>query len=61
MRMICGFLSAFILLCCLGACAKSAEDQWQEQYDLGVRYLSDGNYEEARYTDWYWGNRSELL
>jgi len=20
---------------------------WQEQYDLGVRYLSEGNYEEA--------------
>lgn len=20
---------------------------WQEQYDLGVRYLNDGNYEEA--------------
>lgn len=20
---------------------------WQEQYDLGIRYLSEGNYEEA--------------
>lgn len=31
----------------LTACGQSAEAQWQEQYDLGVRYLSDGNYEEA--------------
>ena len=47
MRKFCGFLSIIILLCCLGSCAKSTEAQWQEQYDLGVRYLSDGNYEEA--------------
>ena len=33
-----------ILLC---SCSKSQEEQWQEQYDLGVRYLSEGNYEEA--------------
>lgn len=26
---------------------KSAADRWQEQYNLGVRYLSEGNYEEA--------------
>ena len=38
-------LGALILL--LTACAQSTEAQWQEQYDLGVRYLSDGNYEEA--------------
>lgn len=25
----------------------NGELSWQEQYDLGVRYLSDGNYEEA--------------
>ena len=31
------------------ACAKTAEDTptWQEQYDLGLRYLEEGNYEEA--------------
>ena len=23
------------------------KNTWQEQYDLGVRYLSEGNYEEA--------------
>lgn len=33
-----------MVLLCLTACGASA---WQEQYDLGVRYLSEGNYEEA--------------
>lgn len=31
----------------LAACGQSAQEAWQEQYDLGVRYLSEGNYEEA--------------
>lgn len=30
----------------LSACSPKAPT-WQEQYDLGVRYLSEGNYEEA--------------
>ena len=30
----------------LTACGQSAPT-WQEQYDLGVRYMSEGNYEEA--------------
>ena len=30
----------------LAACSQNAPT-WQEQYDLGVRYLSEGNYEEA--------------
>lgn len=30
----------------LSACT-STQDKWQEQYDLGVRYLTEGNYEEA--------------
>ena len=47
MRKICGILSIVILLCCLVSCTKSSEAQWQEQYDLGIRYLSEGNYEEA--------------
>ena len=29
----------------MNSCAKTPT--WQEQYDLGVRYLSEGNYEEA--------------
>ena len=38
------FLTAVLLLS-LAACG--AKDAWQEQYDLGMRYLNDGNYEEA--------------
>lgn len=39
-----------ILILCLSllcSCSKSLDKRWQEQYDLGVRYLSEGNYEEA--------------
>lgn len=35
---------ALCLLLLLGACGTPS---WQEQYDLGVRYLSEGSYEEA--------------
>ena len=44
---------ALILPGCAGAVPSSAETQsgdsatWQDQYDLGVRYLSEGNYKEA--------------
>lgn len=31
----------------LGLCACNHQLAWQEQFDLGVRYLSEGNYEEA--------------
>ena len=41
--MIAIMLSAILLV----SCGQSAEASWQEQYDLGVRYLSEGNYEEA--------------
>lgn len=36
-----------ILVLSLCACGGKSVSAWQEQYDLGVRYLSDGNYEEA--------------
>lgn len=36
-----------MLIILLTACGQNAEKKWQEQYDLGVRYLSEGNYEEA--------------
>ena len=49
----CVFLT-IILLLTLAACSKAPEADpadgapgWQTQYDLGVRYLSEGNYEEA--------------
>lgn len=48
-------IMAWALLLTLCACGQDASGQagnaeqmtWQEQYDLGVRYLSEGNYEEA--------------
>ena len=40
-------LLSFLLVLSMKACGKSVAKQWQEQYDLGVRYLSEGNYEEA--------------
>ena len=47
-------LLAALLLLTLAACSKAPEadaadeaPDWQAQYDLGVRYLSEGNYEEA--------------
>lgn len=36
----------FLLMAVLSACGKNTPT-WQEQYDLGIRYLSEGNYEEA--------------
>ena len=40
---------SWILILVLGlcACGQNTQTTWQEQYDLGVRYLSGGNYEEA--------------
>lgn len=41
-------LSALLSLCLvLGLVACGGAGGWQTQYDLGVRYLSEGNYEEA--------------
>ena len=45
-RIFCLFLT-IVFMTGLAACSQSVEEQWQEQYDLGVRYLSEGNYEEA--------------
>lgn len=36
-----------VLLLGLAACGKSPEEKWQEQYELGMKYVSEGNYEEA--------------
>ena len=45
MKRIIGICLMVCLLLC--ACGQDATAAWQEQYDLGVKYLSDGNYEEA--------------
>ena len=36
------FIMAAVILT---ACGMSKEARWQEQYDLGMQYLTDGNYE----------------
>ncbi len=36
-----------VLLLALTACGKSTADQWQEQYDLGQKYLLEEDYEAA--------------
>lgn len=42
-------LASVVIVLCICACGQkeAAPTTWQEQYDLGVRYLSEGNYEEA--------------
>lgn len=47
MKKSAALLAALALILGLCACSQSAEVTWQEQYDLGVRYLSEGKYEEA--------------
>ena len=47
MKRISSWLLTLALVLGLCACGQSAQAKWQEQYDLGVRYLSEGNYEEA--------------
>ena len=48
MRRTISLLLALVLLLTLCCCGKKNNGTtWQEQYDLGVRYLSEGNYEEA--------------
>lgn len=48
MKRAIGAMLSVILLFGLCACGKKeTAATWQEQYDLGVRYLSEGNYEEA--------------
>ena len=44
-----GVAMIWLVICMmLSSCGgQSTESAWQEQYDLGIRYLSDGNYEEA--------------
>ena len=43
-KTVCVWLAVLLVL---SACAPAASATWREQYDLGVRYLSEGKYEEA--------------
>lgn len=52
--MVATAISTLILIAALAGCGASqsqvsplAVSGWQEQYDLGMRYLQEGNYEEA--------------
>lgn len=54
MRRIVSFLLSVCMVLGLCACGQKADvkvpsnvSTWQEQYDLGLRYFSEGNYEEA--------------
>jgi len=48
MKKLLSLALSFILALSLAACGGSAAAEgWQEQYDLGVKYLSELNYEEA--------------
>lgn len=48
MKRFVGLAVSVILMINLVACRETrGEMTWQEQYDLGLRYLSEGNYEEA--------------
>ena len=46
-RVLSWLLTLALFLSITGCGSGSGENSWQEQYDLGVRYLSEGNYEEA--------------
>jgi len=41
------FLALIMVLGLIACGKKEKEPTWQEQYDLGVKYLSEGNYKEA--------------
>lgn len=47
MRKACRLLLSMIIFLSAVGCSSRSEMTWQEQYDLGIRYLSEGNYEEA--------------
>ena len=41
------FLICVILILLLVGCEKNAQPTWQKQYDLGMKYLEEGDYEQA--------------
>lgn len=48
MKRVLSVFCCVVIVLSLISCSKSSKTpSWQEQYDLGVRYLSEGNYEEA--------------
>ena len=47
MKQLITVLLAMALVLGLAACSTQEAASWEEQYQLGIRYLSEGNYEEA--------------
>lgn len=47
MKRIGSWVLTIVLVLGMCACGQNGAAAWQEQYDLGVRYLSEGNYTEA--------------
>lgn len=48
MKRIVAFIVSTLLALSLAACdERTNSTNWQEQYDLGIRYLTEGSYEEA--------------
>lgn len=41
------FIVVLVFILVLTACGQHSQMSWQEQYNLGMRFLSEGNYEEA--------------
>ena len=48
-KIICVWICMALLVLCLSgcSCAKRTEERWNEQYDVGLQYLLEGDYEEA--------------
>ena len=40
-------MALLLTVALLSLIACGGKDAWQEQYDLGMRYLNEGNYQEA--------------
>ena len=40
-------LISILFVISMVGCGESADNAWQEQFDLGMQYLTEGNYEEA--------------
>ncbi len=47
MRKISSVLLILFMVLALAACSGSETTTWQEQYDLGMQYLTEGDYEQA--------------
>ncbi len=48
MKKVTALFTLLALMLSLCACSKTMEEPtWQEQFDMGMRYLSEENYEEA--------------